>query len=176
MIQKIAFWAVIAFIIVFLLGLAAGYRLRSRITLLPTPSPTPITTTTTIPTKTVDVTGSTTGPGSSVSPTVDNRPNISVFSPRANDKVGASFAVTGEARVFENQFHMRVTNSATKEVLFDESENSNASDVGQFGKFSVPINLDNSNLRQGDKLLLEVFQFSAKDGSEVDKVSVPLVF
>jgi hypothetical protein len=51
----------------------------------------------------------------------------------------------------------------------------NAPDAGQFGPFSENITISSNNVRTGDALLLEVFQFSAKDGSEVDKVSIPLI-
>lgn len=102
--------------------------------------------------------------------------NIKVFSPRANDKVGSRFTVTGEARVFENVFQTRVTNAATNEVLFDKHAMADAKDTGQYGPFSVIVDLASANLRSGDTLLLEVFQYSAKDGYEVDKVSIPLAY
>lgn len=100
--------------------------------------------------------------------------NIIVSSPQQNEQVGKTFIVTGEARVFENTFQVRLTNPTTQEILFNEPAMADAKDVGLYGPFSVPVDLSAANLQPGQELLLEVFQFSAKDGTEVDKVSVPL--
>ena len=51
----------------------------------------------------------------------------------------------------------------------------NAPDTGQFGPFNVPVTLS-GNLQSNDHLTLEVFQYSAKDGSEIDKVVIPLIY
>ena len=102
--------------------------------------------------------------------------NIRVSTPLSNSHVGASFSTSGQARVFENTFHVRVTKPSTGAVLFDTSAMANAPDVGQFGSFSVPIDISGGGLTNGDRIMLEVFQFSAKDGSEIDKVSIPLIY
>jgi len=64
--------------------------------------------------------------------------NIEVLTPRGGDTVKSGFAVKGNARTFESNVAIRL------------SEDSNG--------------------------ILEVYQYSAKDGSEIDKVTIPLLF
>lgn len=102
--------------------------------------------------------------------------NIIVTSPTMNATVGSHFSVTGQARVFENTFQVRVTNTTTKAVVFNKTAATDAKDAGLFGNFSVPVTLSTTATKSGDKLLVEVFQFSAKDGSEVDKVTRTVIY
>lgn len=100
-------------------------------------------------------------------------PNIIVNSPYMNDMVGNRFVVTGKAKVFENQFNIRVqTNNGLK--IYESTVMSDAKDAGQYGDFEKQVTLP--NLVDGTNLILEVYDLSAKDGAEQDMVKVPLKY
>lgn len=99
-------------------------------------------------------------------------PNIMVFSPRAHDAVHKTFMVSGKARVFENQFSIRIISSRGT-LLREIAAIADAPDIGLFGNFGKEITLPDG-LKDNVDLTLEVFTYSAKDGSEIDKVSLPL--
>ncbi len=96
--------------------------------------------------------------------------NISVESPKANSQVSVPFVIKGKARVFENQLNYRILDANGKEVL-EGSAYADAKDVGEFGPYEVTV----SGLTLKGKITLEVFDYSAKDGSEEDKVVIPLL-
>jgi len=97
--------------------------------------------------------------------------NIEVLSPRAGDKVGSEFVVKGNARTFESNVAIRLYDS-TGAVLLETFTLANAPDAGQFGPFEKMINTQTNT----DTGTLEVFQYSAKDGTQIDKVTIPLIF
>lgn len=118
-------------------------------------------------------------------------PNIIVDTPLPNDVVGENFAVSGRARVFdgstpltinpessrgiENQFGIRV--SANGQSIYGaQAVASSAPDAGKFGEFSHQVNLDASKIQGTSTIILDVYDNSPKDGSEIDKVSIPLKF
>lgn len=104
-------------------------------------------------------------------PTVTQKSeNISIESPKANTKVSIPFIVKGEARVFENQLNYRVLDEKRNRVL-EGSILANAKKIGEFGPYEITV----SGLTLKGKITLEVFDYSAKDGSEVDKVIIPLI-
>jgi hypothetical protein len=110
-------------------------------------------------------------------PTEKSNANIIVSTPVDNDTVNQSFQVQGSARVFENVVSYRVKNFTTGTVLVSGTTTADASDVGQFGTFTITIKLPESTALQKDTpLQLEVFQASAKDGSDSDKVTIKLKF
>ena len=98
--------------------------------------------------------------------------NIVVYQPRAQQQLSNPFVLIGEARVFENVFNYRLLDE-TQQVLAESFALAAAPNVGQFGPFDFPITYSASASANG---LLEVFAQSAKDGSEIDKVSVPIQF
>ena len=103
-------------------------------------------------------------------PTVTQKSeNISLDSPKANAKVSITFVVKGSARVFENQLNYRILDSKGNKVL-EGSVYADAKDAGQFGPYEITV----SGLTLKEKITLEVFDYSAKDGSEIDKVVIPL--
>ena len=115
--------------------------------------------------------------GNSVSPTTtpERSDNIIVRTPGDGTTVGYTFQVEGEARVFENVVSYRVTNQRTGQVVASGTTTADAPDVGQFGDYTIRIQLpQDADLQQDDILLLEVFQASPKDGSDTDTVSVEL--
>ena len=97
--------------------------------------------------------------------------NIEVLSPRSGDKVKSEFVVKGNARTFESNVVIRLYDSEGA-VLIETFTLANAPDAGQFGPFEKMISF-RSNTETGT---LEVFQYSAKDGTQVDKVTIPVVF
>lgn len=104
--------------------------------------------------------------------------NITVTLPLTGDTVSNPIHVTGEARVFENVVSWRLKD-ATGAVLTSGATEAASPDVGQFGPFDfyavVPAPSHPSDPPMTDKnITLEVFQASAKDGSDADLVSISL--
>lgn len=119
-------------------------------------------------------------------PTVSNKPNevteimqitpassgnIEVLLPLTGDSVKSGFAVKGNARTFESTVNIRLLDSSGI-VLTETVATANAPDAGQFGPFEKTLTYQTNDL-SGE---LQVFQYSAKDGSEIDKVTIPLAF
>lgn len=101
-----------------------------------------------------------------------DEPNIIVFLPQPNYAVGLPLVINGEARVFENAFNYRLKDSDGT-VLIEKSAMANAPDIGQYGPFEISVNYP---APKGTTGTLEVFDYSAKDGSEIDKVIIPVRF
>lgn len=99
--------------------------------------------------------------------------NISVSSPQAGQEVKLPFGVLGQARVFENMMSIRLVEQGTRKLLFQSSVYANAPDIGQFGPFEQTIDYLTAK-PAGEDVILEAYDNSAKDGSEIDLVSVPL--
>lgn len=99
-------------------------------------------------------------------------PNIIVHTPEANITVTNPFVLTGEARVFENTFNYRIKDESGA-VLSEGFDTAQSGDVGVFGPFSTLVFYEKSNAKKGT---LEVFTHSAVDGSEIEKVTIPLLF
>lgn len=97
--------------------------------------------------------------------------NIEVLSPRVGDSVKSGFAIKGNARVFENIVSIRLSDSEGN-ILVQTITSANAPDAGQFGPFEKMLNFQTNS----DTGTLEVYQVSAKDGTEIDKVTIPLLF
>lgn len=104
-------------------------------------------------------------------PTVVLNKNIVLSSPIQDQSVSGSFIISGEARVFENVVSIRVTNQTTGKVLTQTTVYVNAPDAGQFGKFAMRFDIP-QGIQSGNILLVEVYQASPKDGTEVDKVKL----
>ena len=98
--------------------------------------------------------------------TVNPNANIILQSPKAGDTLGSQFVIKGQARVFENQLNFRVKNSKGQ-TLIEGTMAAKSPGAGKFGPFEATV----SSLPKG-KTTVEVFDHSAKDGLEIDKVSV----
>ncbi len=109
---------------------------------------------------------------SSTSSEEQSEVNIIVTAPQENTVTGKRFAVTGVARVFENSVSYRLTDE-NGVVLVESFTTANSPDIGQFGPFMFMIE---ASAATGSKGVLEVFQNSAKDGSEIDKVTTHVRF
>jgi hypothetical protein len=105
-------------------------------------------------------------------PAVSEGNNIRVVQPVVGETVGRPLIVAGQARVFESVFSYRLLDGAGRQLAagFDHAR---ASDVGQYGAFSVAIEYVLPTTATGT---VEVFTHSAADSSVVDLVSIPVTF
>lgn len=99
-------------------------------------------------------------------PTVNPSANIILESPKMGDTVGSEFVIKGKARVFENQLNFRVKD-AKGNPLIEGTMAAKSKDAGKFGTFEATVTLSTKG-----KVTIEVFDKSAKDGEEIDKVSI----
>lgn len=99
-------------------------------------------------------------------------PNIIVFSPKTGDEIGLPLEISGAARVFEAQFNYRLKDEIGT-ILIENSAMTEGAEANEFRKFDIKTNYSKPKGTEGT---LEVFDYSAKDSSEIDKVSVPVVF
>jgi len=94
--------------------------------------------------------------------------NIIVTEPVEGQTVSSVFTIKGEARVFENTVNYRVKDEDGSEIL-ESFVTAMSLDIGQFGPFSAVVDV---SAAKGQNLTVEVFQYSAKDGTEIDKVTI----
>lgn len=105
-------------------------------------------------------------------PAQEELANIIIARPVAGDTVGFPLIITGQARVFENVFHYRVRDDAGV-ALVEGYALADAPDMGIFGPFTLSLNYDEPTTSTG---VVEVFSYSARDGSEENLVSIPVTF
>lgn len=98
--------------------------------------------------------------------------NIFLVSPIEGEVIGNPVVIKGEARVFENQFNWRVLDEDTS-LLGEGTGASDAKEVGEYGDFEIVATYAKP---KGVKGTLEVFDYSAKDGKEIDKVEIGITF
>jgi len=99
----------------------------------------------------------------------DLSPAILVESPAVGDTVGSPLRVTGTANVFEATFQLDIVDWDGR-IIADEVVTA-TSGTGTRGTFdvTVPFTVD----REGLGALI-VFEYSAKDGSQINVVEIPL--
>lgn len=98
-------------------------------------------------------------------------PAILVESPTVGDTVGSPMRVTGTANTFEAAFTITITDGDGKVIV---KENAKAtSGTGTRGTFDVSVPFTWSVNPRGT---LTVFESSAKDGSAINTVEIPLGF
>ncbi len=115
--------------------------------------------------------------GSAVeSPTSDTLPdtapsaNIRVYRPRPEAVIdGTTLAVDGLARTFENGVNYRVLDQDSAVLV--EGHTTAQGGVGRFNPFAATVHIPAA---YRGTATLEVFQYSARDGSMTDVVRVPL--
>lgn len=98
-------------------------------------------------------------------------PNISVRHPRAHDIVDDPVEVAGVGTGFEGTLQARLRNAAGKEIA---ERFFSAGGTGIWGNFFFRIDVPGVPAKPAGTL--EVFEISAKDGSEIHKRVVPIVF
>jgi len=98
--------------------------------------------------------------------------NVVVYEPKVGETIGLPVVIKGEARVFENTFNYRIKDGTGK-ILWESFGMTEAPDAGIFGAFTVQANYTKPGTSEGT---IEVFEYSPKDGEEVNKVVVPVRF
>ncbi len=155
-------------------------QIRADATHTPTTTPTGTPTGTATPTATVTV-EPTVEPTVTVTPTVEPTPvptgtavwtdpsqAIEVFSPVANGLYHSPIEVRGFSQTFEGVVNMRLS-AAGGEILGERTALGGS--VDGFAFFDSYLRFTTSEVISAT---LEVFEVSAKDGSEIHKVSIPL--
>lgn len=99
--------------------------------------------------------------------------NIHVFSPKPAEDIGLPVIIKGEARTFEATFSYRIKNSKGDVLVLGHSMTTGTADYPDFRPFEVSSNYLEPKTATGS---IEVFSLSAKDGSEINKVIVPVMF
>ncbi len=147
-------------IVVLLLIIAGAYFLlqyaEDQVNMYETPTPTP--------TSTAQVQGNS-----------DNNNitgNIIVNGPDANEIISSPAIVTGFARTFENAFTIRIKDSSGR-IIKEVPAMVSGGEMGNFNPFSVGVVFSRPSSDTGT---IEVFEYSAKDGSEINKVVIPIRF
>jgi len=97
---------------------------------------------------------------------------IKVTEPVPFASVGLPITIKGEARTFESTVNIRLTNS-DKSILTEDIAMAQVPDSGIFGPFSIELSYPKPKTDQG---FVEVFEYSAKDGAEVSKITIPITF
>lgn len=99
--------------------------------------------------------------------------NIIVSSLIPDQTLSNPFVILGRGRAFENVINWRVRDERYEE-LASGFVMTNAEDAGLFGQFRIRAFFDEvPNTERG---FVEVFTISPRDGSEQDKVSIPVQF
>lgn len=99
--------------------------------------------------------------------------NVVVSSLVANQELPNPFVVFGRGRAFESAMDWRVKDDRGN-MLAEGAVLTDAPDIGQFGNFRVRAFL--RQLPETRTGVVEVFTYSARDGSEQDMVRVPVKF
>jgi len=102
---------------------------------------------------------------------ITKAPNIIILTPKTGESVGKEFVIKGLARVFENVLQIEVKNKTNNTVLYKKTVMASPMDIGLFGPFETTVNINNENVKD---IEVSAFQYSAKDGSIVDKTSIDL--
>lgn len=96
--------------------------------------------------------------------------NILVNSPWTLDSITSPVEVSGEAVAFEGTVNIRIKDSAGH-VLVETTTQTEAGN--ERSAFKISLDFGKPTTKKGT---VEIFTLSAKDGSEQDKVTVPVVF
>jgi nucleoid-associated protein YgaU len=98
-------------------------------------------------------------------------PEISVRHPRPHDLVDDPVEIAGVGTGFEGTLQARLRNHAGAEIA---QRHFNAGGTGIWGNFFFRIDVPSVPSRP--RGTLEVFEFSAEDGSEINKRVIPIVY
>ncbi len=97
-------------------------------------------------------------------------PNIIIDSPKDGETIGDIITVSGRARVFENQLSYRI--KADNKIIEEGLITANG-EMGQYGEINLAIYLD-KRVMISDKIILELFSYSPKDGGVENLTSLSL--
>ncbi len=96
--------------------------------------------------------------------------SIKVTAPKMGEKIKSPIQLSGQAAVFGAQLNARIKDKSGL-VL---TETQFMTEEGQtMSLFSVKIKYKKPSRSEG---IVEIFEISAKDGSEINKVSIPVIF
>lgn len=96
--------------------------------------------------------------------------NIIILSPKTGDMVSNPIRVIGKARVFEATFAYRLKDANGK-ILYAGNGMTTGPSVPDYGNFDFKVAVPSGAT---PNLKVEVFEFSAKDGSVINLASVPV--
>ncbi len=99
-------------------------------------------------------------------------PNIIIITPENNGIVKNNFQIKGVARVFENVLQIQAVDKKTKQIIFNSPTVAQPLDIGLFGPFEITVNFPYQN--DVNQIEVSAFQYSAKDGSIIDKTTINL--
>ncbi len=98
--------------------------------------------------------------------------NIVVERPRADEAIGLPLVLAGKARTFENTVNYRVRDEDNS-ILLEDFLTAESADIGMFGAFHKEVFYPEP---EGTSGVVEVFEYSAEDGSELHMVRIPIIF
>ena len=99
---------------------------------------------------------------------------IEIYLPSKDTKiVGTKFVIYGKGRGFENTLNYRISDSAGKQ-LYVGSFMTNSPEAGIFGYFDVEVDLNKILKTIPSIIRLDVYEASAKDGSDIHETSFQL--
>jgi hypothetical protein len=110
---------------------------------------------------------------SSPVPPASQTSNIKVEMPKNGEKLTAGSIVKGTAQVFEGRLAYRVKSNRKGQLILGTT--SVSGDSSQMSPFSFEIAYEKEP-DAGDSGVLEVFSYSPKDGSEINKVVISVTF
>lgn len=105
------------------------------------------------------------------STSVSESGNVKIYAPIDGEKISSPYVLTGEAIAFEGTVNYSLYDDSGN-VLSEGFMQTLAPDMGQFGTFNKPITFITSSTSG----TLEVFTYSAKDGSKQDVAKVNVKF
>lgn len=114
--------------------------------------------------------------GPTVTPTPVASENIILTEPVADQNISQKFIVKGRSRGPENTVYIRIREKLSGNIIGETTAQTDTTEPDQFGEFGTGIMLADPTIRSGAEFVLEVFQFSAAEGRETDKVSIPVTF
>lgn len=107
---------------------------------------------------------------STLNPSWSDSRSILVDTPWTGDSIQSPVTVSGEAEAFEGTVNIRVKDSAGHILAQTTTQ---AASGNERSTFKASVAFDKPQTKKGT---VEVFTLSAKDGSEQDKVTVPVIF
>ncbi len=97
--------------------------------------------------------------------------NIIIEAPKTGEIITSPVTISGKGIAFEGQINVRVKENTGKLLTQTSIQLTNGMD--KYSNFSEKITYEKPTQKNG---LIEVYEISAKDGAEINKVSVPVIF
>jgi len=109
--------------------------------------------------------------GESTSNVVTSNALLEVASPAPGQKITSPVSVSGKSNFFEAHTRIRITDD-NGQILADTFTTAEGW-MDQLYPFSEEVSYASQSVKKG---IVEVFEESAKDGSEVSKITIPVIF